>query len=107
MDQSSFKKISNDSYDLWLSKSNALEKLKSRQILAYDGHLFKADPETINHVRCLGEKRPHGFSMLDSNKNPTYINDPVQFLDTLIERNQESVNEYLALYKEWQGKSSG
>lgn len=107
MDRSSFKKISDDSYDLWVSKNNAIEKLRSRQILAYDGHLFKADPETINHVRCLSEKLPRGFSMLDSNKNPVYINDPTQFLDILIERNQESVNEYLALYREWQGGSDG
>ena len=41
------------SYDITVAKRNALERAESRQIMAYNGHLFKANVETICAVETL------------------------------------------------------
>jgi|DEB0MinimDraft_4_1074332.scaffolds.fasta_scaffold72569_2 hypothetical protein len=107
MEPSDFKDKSNLAFDLWLSKRNALEKLKSRQLIAHEGHLFRADPSTICFVRTMKNDYPQGFSMLDCNENPYLVSDPDHFLQCLLERHQESVNEYMSLYKQWQSKNNG
>jgi len=38
---------------------------------------------------------------LDSNDNPAEITDPKDFLSKLVERNQESINEYHTLYSKF------
>ena len=81
------------SYDISVAKRNALERAKSQQIIAYNGHLFRADAETICVVETL-KKHKDSFYILDTNDNPCEIKEPADFLNKLIERNQETLNAY-------------
>ncbi len=98
MDIRDLKKQSDLSYDIAVAKRNALEKAHSRQVLAYNGHLFRADPHTICLVRTL--KESHGtFYVLDTNSNPVQIKDADDLLEKLIARNQEALNAYHQMYE--------
>lgn len=66
-------------------------------LLAYSGHLFQADAETINLVQVL-KNRHKKFVLLDSNDNPMMVDDPEDFLDRLITKQQEALNTYHQLY---------
>jgi hypothetical protein len=98
MDIDELKKHSDLSYDVAVAKRNALEKAHSRQVMAYKGHLFRADAPTICLVRTLKESQDT-FCVLDTNHNPVEITDPTEFLSVLIERNQESLNAYKQIYE--------
>ena len=98
MDIRELKKQSDLSYDIAIAKRNALEKAHSRQVLAYEGHLFRADPQTICLVRTLKETNDN-FFVLDTNNNPVEISSPDEFLARLIERNQEALNAYHQMYE--------
>jgi hypothetical protein len=98
MDIRELKQQSDLSYDTAVAKRNALEKAHARQVLAYDGHLFRADPQTICLVRALKEKNGK-FFVLDTNSNPVEIKDADDFLNKLIERNQEALNTYHQMYE--------
>jgi|TARA_R110000803_G_scaffold135903_1_gene202853 hypothetical protein len=101
MDINELKKQSDKSYSLALAKQNALEKAKSRMIMAYNGHLFLANPETINLVQTLAQH--HGeFVILDTNNNPCMVTDPAALLEKLIAKNQEVLNTYHQAHKEFQ-----
>ena len=89
MDIGTLKNYSDLAHDLNQIKKNALEKLKSRQIIAYNGRLFRADADTINVVQTF-KAHSKEFYMLDTNDNPCHIIDPDEFLRILIERNQET-----------------
>ena len=86
-----------------ITKKNALEKMRSRQTVAYNGRLFKADAETINVVNTF-KTHQDKFFMLDVNDNPCHITDPAQFLEMLIERNQETLNTYSQLHEDLRNK---
>ena len=101
MDISELKKQSDRSYSTALAKQNALEKAKSRMIMAHDGHLFLANPETINLVQTLS-KHHDQFVILDSNDNPYMVMDPTTLLEKLISKNQEVLNTYHQAHKEFQ-----
>ena len=88
------------SYDITVAKRNALERAESRQIMAYNGHLFKANVETICAVETL-KKYKQKFFILDSNSNPCEIEDPADFLNKLIERNQETLNAYYQIQEKF------
>ena len=103
MDIRDLKKQSDLSYDIAVAKRNALEKAHSRQVLAHEGHLFRADPQTINLVRTLKETNEK-FFVLDTNSNPVEITSPDNFLAKLIERNQETLNTYHQMYKTFSKK---
>ena len=103
MDIRDLKKQSDLSYDIAVAKRNALEKAHSRQVLAYEGHLFRADPETLCLVRTLKETNDK-FFVLDTNNNPVEITSPDDFLAKLIERNQETLNAYHQMYKTFSKK---
>jgi len=103
MDIRELKKQSDLSYDIAIAKRNALEKAHSRQVLAYEGHLFRADPQTISLVRTLKETNDK-FFVLDTNSNPVEITSPDDFLAKLIERNQETLNAYHQMYKTFSKK---
>jgi len=103
MDIRDLKKQSDLSYDIAIAKRNALEKAHSRQVLAYAGHLFRADPQTISLVRTLKETNDN-FFVLDTNNNPVEITVPDDFLARLIERNQETLNAYHQTYKTFSKK---
>ena len=98
MDIGELKKQSDLSYDIAIAKRNALEKAHARQVLAYNEHLFRADPETICLVRTLKENSSK-FFILDTNKNPVEISNAEDFLARLIERNQEALNAYHQMYE--------
>ena len=105
MDIRELKKQSDLSYDIAVAKRNALEKAQARQVLAYNGHLFRADPQTISVARTLKENNSK-FFILDTNSNPVEIKDPDDFLEKLIERNQEALNTYHQMYETftWKGE---
>jgi hypothetical protein len=103
MDIRELKRQSDLSYNIAVAKRNALEKAKSRQILVYKEHIFRADAETICLIKTLSDKND-SFFVLDTNKNPVEINDPSEFLNKLIKRNQESLNTYHQMYKKFSKK---
>ena len=86
------------SYDISVAKKNALERAESRQIIAHNEHLFKADAQTICLVKTLSEQKDK-FFVLDTNDNPCEIKDPTEFLKKLIERNQETLNAYSQIHE--------
>ena len=102
MDISEFKKQSDKSYSIALAKQNALEKAKSKMLMAFDGHLFLANAETINLVKTLSELHTSPFYILDTNDNPVEITDPKKLLEQLITRNQEVLNNYHADFKNFE-----
>ena len=97
MDIDQLKDISDTSYRIAINKKNALEKARSSMVLAYSGHLFKADAQTINLVQVLKSKHQK-FVVLDSNDNPMMVEDADDFLDRLIEKQQEALNTYHQSY---------
>ena len=99
MDIGTLKKYSDLAHDLSQTKKNALEKMRSRQIIAYNSRLFRADAETINVVQTF-KAHSKKFYMLDTNDNPCYITNPDEFLRLLIERNQETLNLYNQLFED-------
>lgn len=103
MDIGELKKQSDLSYDVAIAKRNALEKAHSRQIIVYNEHIFRADPQTICLVKTLKETVDK-FFILDTNNNPVEIQDPEDFLKKLIERNQECLSSYHQMYKTFERK---
>ena len=99
MDIGNIKKHSDLNFEVAQAKSNALEKMRSRQLLAYNERLFKADANTINLVGTLKQNNKD-FFVLDVNDNPCQIKDPEDFLSKLIERNQETLNAYHQLHED-------
>jgi len=103
MDIRSLKQQSDLSFDLAVAKKNALERALGRQLFAYRNHLFRADAETINLVHALKQNNKK-FFLLDANDNPCEIVDPEEFLQLLIERNQETLNQYHQLHEQLKSK---
>ena len=103
MDIGELKKQSDLSYNIAVAKRNALEKAHSRQILVYNEHIFRADPQTIGLVRTLNETLDK-FFVLDTNNNPVEIQHPKEFLQKLIEKNQECLSSYHQMYKTFERK---
>ena len=103
MDIGELKKQSDLSYDIAVAKRNALEKAHSRQIIVYNEHIFRADPQTICLVKTL-KASADKFFILDTNNNPVEIHDPEDFLKKLIERNQECLSSYHQMYKTFERK---
>ena len=104
MDIGSLKKESDLSYDIAVAKRNALEKAQSRLIIVYKEHIFRADSQTINLVKTLGEDHSPPFYILDTNNNPVEISNPKEFLQILIERNQEAISSYHQMSKTFEKK---
>jgi len=98
MDIGELKKQSDLSYNISVAKRNALEKAHSRLVMVYNQHIFRADAETIALVKTLSETHSPLF-VLDTNNNPVEIIDPADFLQKLIERNQEAISSYHQMSK--------
>ena len=98
MDIGKLKNYSDLAHDLAQSKKNALEKMRSRQIIAYNNRLFRADAQTINVVQTF-KSHSNTFYMLDVNDNPCHIINSDEFLKLLIEKNQETLNAYHELFE--------
>ena len=95
MDIGELKQKADLSYDISVSKRNALERARSRQIIAYNGHLFRADVETICVVETL-KKHKDSFYILDTKDNPCEIKDPTEYIQKLtFHSNLYSFREYL------------
>ena len=103
MDIGNIKKYADLAFSVAQSKRNALENLRSRQLIAYNECLFRADAQTINLVKTLKDMS-NNFVVLDVNDNPCEIKDPKEFLEKLIERNQETLNAYNQLHKDFANK---
>ena len=103
MDIGTLKNYSDLAHDLAQTKKNALEKMRSRQIIAYNSRLFRADAETINVVQTF-KAHSKEFYMLDTNDNPCHITDPDDFLRILTTRNQETLNVYHQLFEDLKNK---
>ena len=99
MDFRELKKQSDLSYDIAVAKRNALEKAHARLVVVYNEHLFRADPETINLIKALSEVHTSPFYVLDSNENPVEISNPKEFLQILVQRNQEAIGSYHQMSK--------
>ena len=99
MDISELKQLSDRSSRIALAKRNALEQARSMMLLAYAGHLFIANAELINLVHILKQTK-NKFVVLDSNDNPMMVEKPEEFLDKLIEKNQEALNTYNQMYQD-------
>ena len=67
-------------------------------IVVYREHIFRANAETICLVSTL-RKHHDSFFVLDSNNNPVEIDDPNEFLELLVSRNQEAINAYHQMSK--------
>ena len=98
MDIGELKKQSDLSYNISVAKRNALEKAHARLVVVYKEHIFRAEAATIALVKTLGETHSP-FFVLDTNDNPVEISDPADFLQTLIERNQEAISSYHQMTK--------
>ena len=94
MDKDTLKKKSDLMHDISIEKKNALEKLKSQQILIYNNHIFRADPATIALASAHMSSQVEKIYLIDTNDNPCEIADPADFLAKLLEKNQTSVNAY-------------
>ena len=70
MDIGNLKKHADLTFKVVQAKKNALERLNSRQLMAYNGRLFSADANTINIVSTL-KQHMHEFYVLDVNDNPS------------------------------------
>ena len=99
MDIGNIKEHSDLNFEVAQAKKNALEKLRSRQLMAYNERLFIADANTINLVSTL-KQHSKDFYVLDVNDNPCHVKDPNNFLNKLIERNQETLNSYQQLHQD-------
>ena len=104
MDFRELKKQSDLSYDIAVAKRNALEKAHTRLVVVYNEHLFRADPETINLIKTLSEVHTSPFYVLDSNENPVEISNPKEFLQILVQRNQEAISSYHQMSKTFEKK---
>jgi hypothetical protein len=105
MDIGNLKKHSDLNFKVAQAKKNALERMRSRQLMAYNERLFVADANTINLVSTLKQLK-QDFYVLDVNDNPCHITEPDDFLDRLIERNQETLNAYQQLHQDLANKRS-
>jgi hypothetical protein len=97
METNQLKDLSDRSYRIAVNKKNALEKARSSMLLAYSGHLFQADAQTINLVQVLKNKL-QTFVILDSNQNPMLVVDSDDLLEKLITKQQEALNIYHQSY---------
>jgi|SRR5210317_482510 hypothetical protein len=105
MDFRELKKQSDLSYDIAVAKRNALEKAHTRLVVVYNEHLFRADPETINLIKTLSEVHTSPFYVLDSNENPVEISNPKEFLQILVQRNQEAISSYHQMSKTFEKRN--
>ena len=102
MDIAEIKKQADVAHNLALQKKTLIEQMQSRQTVVYDNHIFTADAQTIVLVKTLIEaKHKDAIYIIDKNQNPVKIVEPQNFLEVLITRNQESVNDYHVIYSKF------
>ena len=89
--------FSNLKTSLDVKKRNAFEKAQNKLNFAFNGGLFKADPNTILFVKLHDKARD--LILIDSNDTPVHINDIETFLSKAESLYYEAMNEYHVLYE--------
>jgi len=105
MDLASLKHTADLAHNIAVEKQNALERLRSRQLLVYHDHVFVADAATITMAHVLREANQGRASyLLDSNNNPCRIDDMADFVTRLVQKNQEALNSYHQIFQSFRRK---
>jgi hypothetical protein len=93
--------LANSNYRITLNlqKQNAKLKLERDLTYATNGGIFSVSPELISFVHTLISMGKENGILLDVNKNPVELPNLQEFLDNLIERYYECMNEYLVEFK--------
>ena len=99
MDIGNIKKHSDLNFEVAQAKKNALEKMRSRQLMAYNERLFMADAHTISLVSTL-KQHNKDFYMLDVNENPCHIKDPDDFLKGWLRLVQQFFQQDIVIQRE-------
>ena len=77
-------------------KRNLRSRVDSLQTITYNNGTFIADKSTISFVSTLVNLGNTEIIIVDERKNPIEILDPGDFLTTLVEAYNSSMNEFLA-----------
>lgn len=83
-------------------KQNARLKLERDLTYAANGGIFAVTPELISFVHVLVSMGKDSGILLDVNKNPIEIESLPAFLESVIERYHECMNEFLVEFKSLQ-----
>ena len=103
MDQiKDLKARSDHAFDVQLQKQNLLESCRARQVMAYNGGIFRVDQTLISFVNALKQNNETATIILDSNDNPVEIVIE-DFMNAAMQRYHEAVNTYHKLYKNIRG----
>ena len=78
---------------------NARLKSEKGMTFSINGGLFNISPELISFTNTLISLGQTDAVMLDVNKNPIEITDLQEFLESIVERYYESMNEFLTEFK--------
>ena len=90
--------FSNLNSALETKKLNALEKAKNKFVFAFDGGLFRADPQTILFAKTHDDSRD--LILLDTNNTPILITSVDEFIAKAESCYYEAMNEYHVLYEQ-------
>lgn len=80
-------------------KQNARLKLERDLTFSINGGIFPATPELISFLQALRSLGKTSTILLDINKNPIEIENLEEFLESIVERHFECMNEYLVEFK--------
>lgn len=85
---------------LTLETKNLKEKIDAKLTYGHGGGIFKIDRSLINFVQMLIDRnRVENVPILDSNNNPTLIENLELFRDEILDRYMTSVYEYYEQYE--------
>lgn len=93
--------IASSNYRITLNnqKQNARLKLERDLTFAANGGIFNVTPELITFTQALLTMGKTSVIMLDVNKNPIEIDNLSEFLESLVERYYECMNEFIVEFK--------
>ena len=93
--------IASSNYRITLNnqKQNARLKLERDLTFSINGGIFPTTPELSSFVQALRALGKDSAILLDVNKNPIEISNLEEFLENLVERYFECMNEYLVEFK--------
>lgn len=77
-------------------KRNLRSRVDALQTVTYNNGTFKADKATITFINTLIGLEQSDIIVVDERQNPIEISDPKDFLDTLLNAYNSSMNEFLA-----------
>lgn len=77
-------------------KRNLRSRVDALQTVTYNNGTFKSDKTTISFVKTLVDLNQSEAVVTDERNNPIEISDPKDFLETLLNAYNSSMNEFLA-----------